>query len=61
MRDDAPVAPGGDLPRYIFATPLWALLVLATGLALTGREFWELNNPSDVPKLEAMMQRMGIA
>ena len=36
MRDDAPVAPGGDLPRYIFATPLWALLVLATGLALTG-------------------------
>ena len=26
-----------------------------------GREFWELNNPSDVGKLESMMQRMGIA
>lgn len=25
-----------------------------------GREFWELNNPEDVPKLEAMMARMGI-
>ena len=35
MRDDAPAPRGGDMPRYIFATPLWALLVLVTGLALT--------------------------
>ncbi|MHA6264334.1 3-deoxy-manno-octulosonate cytidylyltransferase [Arenibacterium sp. CAU 1754] len=25
-----------------------------------GRQFWELNNPEDVPKLEAMMAEMGI-
>ncbi|MFG6589785.1 3-deoxy-manno-octulosonate cytidylyltransferase [Sulfitobacter sp. 1A12157] len=25
-----------------------------------GREFWELNNPEDVPKLEAMMAKMGL-
>ncbi|AUH32711.1 3-deoxy-manno-octulosonate cytidylyltransferase [Paracoccus tegillarcae] len=25
-----------------------------------GREFWELNNPEDVPKLEQMMLRMGL-
>jgi 3-deoxy-manno-octulosonate cytidylyltransferase (CMP-KDO synthetase) len=26
-----------------------------------GREFWELNNPEDVPKIEAMMAKMGLA
>jgi 3-deoxy-manno-octulosonate cytidylyltransferase (CMP-KDO synthetase) len=25
------------------------------------RQFWELNNPEDVPRLEAMMAEMGIA
>lgn len=25
-----------------------------------GREFWELNNPEDVPKIEAMMAKMGV-
>ena len=25
-----------------------------------GRQFWELNNPEDVPKIEAMMSEMGI-
>lgn len=25
-----------------------------------GREFWELNNPSDVARIEEMMQRMGL-
>ncbi|WP_134679476.1 3-deoxy-manno-octulosonate cytidylyltransferase [Paracoccus ravus] len=35
--------------------------VLCVEVEARGREFWELNNPSDVPKLEAMMQRMGIA
>jgi 3-deoxy-manno-octulosonate cytidylyltransferase (CMP-KDO synthetase) len=24
-----------------------------------GRQFWELNNPSDVPVIEAMMAEMG--
>ena len=35
--------------------------VLCVEVQARGREFWELNNPSDVPKLEAMMQRMGLA
>ncbi|WP_313349052.1 manno-octulosonate cytidylyltransferase [Paracoccus sp. (in: a-proteobacteria)] len=35
--------------------------ILCVKVEAKGREFWELNNPSDVPKLEAMMQRMGIA
>ncbi len=26
-----------------------------------GREFWELNNPEDVPKIEAMMKLMGLS
>ncbi|MCC6002353.1 MAG: 3-deoxy-manno-octulosonate cytidylyltransferase [Pararhodobacter sp.] len=26
-----------------------------------GREFWELNNPEDVPRIEAVLQREGIA
>ncbi len=26
-----------------------------------GRPFWELNNPEDVPRIEAMMARMGMA
>ena len=25
-----------------------------------GRQFWELNNPEDVPKIEAMMLDMGL-
>ena len=35
--------------------------VLCTEVAARGRQFWELNNPSDVPKIEAMMAEMGIA
>ena len=35
--------------------------ILCVQVEARGREFWELNNPSDVEKLEAMMQRMGIA
>ncbi|MBD9526094.1 3-deoxy-manno-octulosonate cytidylyltransferase [Paracoccus sp. PAR01] len=35
--------------------------ILCVEVEARGREFWELNNPSDVEKLEAMMQRMGIA
>lgn len=35
--------------------------ILCVEVEARGREFWELNNPSDVPKLEAMMARMGLA
>jgi len=34
--------------------------VLCVEVDARGRQFWELNNPSDVPKLEAMMARMGL-
>ena len=25
-----------------------------------GRQFWELNNPEDVPRIEEMMRQMGL-
>ena len=34
--------------------------VLCAEVEAKGREFWELNNPEDVPKLEAMMAKMGL-
>lgn len=34
--------------------------VLCVRVESQGREFWELNNPEDVAKLEAMMARMGL-
>ncbi|MFV0334582.1 MAG: 3-deoxy-manno-octulosonate cytidylyltransferase [Tropicimonas sp.] len=34
--------------------------VLCVGVRARGRQFWELNNPEDVPRLEAMMAEMGI-
>lgn len=34
--------------------------VLCVEVEARGRQFWELNNPSDVPKLEAMMAEMGV-
>ncbi|MFW8633839.1 3-deoxy-manno-octulosonate cytidylyltransferase [Cribrihabitans pelagius] len=33
--------------------------VLCVEVESRGREFWELNNPEDVPRLEAMMRKMG--
>lgn len=33
--------------------------VLCVEVAARGRQFWELNNPSDVPVIEAMMAAMG--
>ena len=33
--------------------------VLCVEVSAKGRQFWELNNPSDVPVIEAMMQAMG--
>jgi len=35
--------------------------VLCVEVDARGRQFWELNNPEDVPKLEQMMAEMGIA
>ena len=33
--------------------------VLCVEVEAKGRQFWELNNPEDVPKIEAMMAEMG--
>ena len=35
--------------------------ILCVNVESRGRQFWELNNPSDVPKIEAMMLAMGVA
>ncbi|ANP37244.1 3-deoxy-manno-octulosonate cytidylyltransferase [Phaeobacter gallaeciensis] len=35
--------------------------VLCVEVTARGREFWELNNPEDVPRIEEMMSRMGAA
>ncbi len=35
--------------------------VLCVEVEARGRQFWELNNPEDVPKLERMMADMGVA
>lgn len=35
--------------------------VLCVPVEARGRQFWELNNPEDVPKIEAMMAAMGMA
>lgn len=34
--------------------------VLCVEVEALGRQFWELNNPEDVPRLERMMKEMGI-
>lgn len=34
--------------------------ILCVEVDAKGREFWELNNPEDVPKIERMMRRMNI-
>ena len=34
--------------------------VLCVEVEAKGRQFWELNNPEDVPKLETMMAEMGL-
>lgn len=34
--------------------------VLCVEVEARGRAFWELNNPEDVPKIEAMMRQMGL-
>ena len=32
--------------------------MLCVEVAAKGRQFWELNNPEDVPKIEAMLRDM---
>lgn len=34
--------------------------VLCVEVAANGRQFWELNNPEDAPRIEAMMREMGM-
>ena len=34
--------------------------VLCVQVQARGRQFWELNNPEDVPRLQAMMAEMGM-
>ncbi len=34
--------------------------ILCTEVDAKGRKFWELNNPEDVPRIESMMQAMGM-
>ncbi len=34
--------------------------ILCVEVAAKGRQFWELNNPQDVPRIEAMMAEMGM-
>ena len=34
--------------------------VLCVEVEARGRQFWELNNPQDVPRIEAMMAQMGL-
>ena len=35
--------------------------VLCVEVTARGRQFWELNNPVDVPRIEAMMAQMGLS
>ena len=35
--------------------------VLCVEVEARGRQFWELNNPEDVPRIQAMMSEMGMA
>jgi len=35
--------------------------VLCVEVDAKGRQFWELNNPEDVPRIEAMLSEMGVA
>ena len=51
---DIEVLEGLEQLRFLEA----GLPVLCVEVAAKGRLFWELNNPEDVPKIEAMMAEM---
>ena len=34
--------------------------ILCVEVAAKGRQFWELNNPEDIPRIEAMLAEMGM-
>ena len=59
---DYPSWPEGKLERLEGLEQLRFLeqgrQILCVEVAAKGRQFWELNNPSDVPIIEAMMDRM---
>lgn len=59
-----PSWPEGELERLEGLEQLRFLeqgrAVLCVEVAARGRQFWELNNPSDVARLEAMLAAMGI-
>lgn len=59
-----PVWPVGPLERLEGLEQLRFLengrAVLCVEVEARGRQFWELNNPSDVPRIEAMMAEMGL-
>jgi 3-deoxy-manno-octulosonate cytidylyltransferase (CMP-KDO synthetase) len=56
--------PLGDLERLEGLEQLRFLeaghKVLCVEVAARGRKFWELNNPEDIPRIEAMMAEMGM-
>ncbi len=60
---DYPTWPVGPLERLEGLEQLRFLengrAVLCVEVSAQGRQFWELNNPSDVPVIEAMMAAMG--
>ena len=35
--------------------------ILCVEVEARGRQFWELNNPEDIPRIEAMLAEMGQA
>ncbi len=62
---DYPLWPTGPLERLEGLEQLRFLeqgrAVLCVEVKARGREFWELNNPEDVPRIEAMLAAMGMA
>ena len=49
-----------EVEGWIAALAARGVPVLCVEVQARGREFWELNNPEDVPRIEAMMRRMGL-
>lgn len=62
---DYPTWPEGKLERLEGLEQLRFLengrRVLCVEVEARGRQFWELNNPEDIPRIEAMLAEMGQA